>query len=191
MMKGGKQGGFTLIEIVAAAALLGVLLTMLMPSLEGANEKVKNAKLKNDLAAVDQALQLYKLENGTLPEGLTELDGSYLAKGSDFKDALNEDLTYTVESDGLTYTLKGKNAADCGGRLCNRSEYGNSGVQYRQVQRGDQRFYCIGMSHGQSGCCHPAGWRQQLAEILSSAAVKTGSSGTCSRYKTAAASVLI
>lgn len=82
MMKGGKQGGFTLIEIVAAAALLGVLLTMLMPSLEGANEKVKNAKLKNDLAAVDQALQLYKLENGTLPEGLTELDGSYLAKGS-------------------------------------------------------------------------------------------------------------
>ncbi len=111
MIKGGKQGGFTLIEIVAAAALLGVLLTMLMPSLEGANEKVKNAKLKNDLAAVDQALQLYKLENGTLPEGLTELDGSYLAKGSDFKDALNEDLTYTVESDGLTYTLKGKNAA--------------------------------------------------------------------------------
>lgn len=111
MMKGGKQGGFTLIEIVAAAALLGVLLTMLMPSLEGANEKVKNAKLKNDLVAVDQALQLYKLENGTLPEGLTELDGSYLAKGSDFKDALNEDLTYTVESDGLTYTLKGKNAA--------------------------------------------------------------------------------
>lgn len=111
MMKGGKQGGFTLIEIVAAAALLGVLLTMLMPSLEGANEKVKNAKLKNDLAAVDQALQLYKLENGTLPEGLAELDGSYLAKGSDFKDALSEDLTYTVESDGLTYTLKGKNAA--------------------------------------------------------------------------------
>lgn len=111
MHRGGKQGGFTLIEIVAAAALLGVLLTMLMPSLEGANEKVKNAKLKNDLAAVDQALQLYKLENGTLPEGLTELDGSYLAKGSAFKDALNEELTYTVESDGLTYTLKGKNAS--------------------------------------------------------------------------------
>ena len=111
MVKGGRQGGFTLIEIVAAAALLGVLLTMLMPSLEGANEKVKNAKLKNDLAAVDQALQLYKLENGTLPEGLTELDGSYLTKGSEFKDALNEELTYTVESDGLTYTLKGKNAS--------------------------------------------------------------------------------
>lgn len=111
MIRGGRQGGFTLIEIVAAAALLGVLLTMLMPSLEGANEKVKNAKLKNDLAAVDQALQLYKLENGKLPEGLTELDGSYLIKGSDFKDAMNEGLEYTVESNGLTYTLKGKNAS--------------------------------------------------------------------------------
>lgn len=111
MIRGGRQGGFTLIEIVAAAALLGVLLTMLMPSLEGANEKVKNAKLKNDLAAVDQALQLYKLENGKLPEGLAELDGSYLIKGSDFKDAMNEGLEYTVESNGLTYTLKGKNAS--------------------------------------------------------------------------------
>ena len=57
-----KQAGFTLIEVVAVAALLGVLVTMIMPSLDGANTKVKNAKLRNDLAAVDQAIQLYKME---------------------------------------------------------------------------------------------------------------------------------
>lgn len=97
-INGGKQGGFTLIEVVAVAALLGVLITMLMPSLEGANDKVKNAKFKNDLAAVDQAIQLYKLENGKVPVGLEELDGAYLAKGSEFKDALNEEMTYTPEA---------------------------------------------------------------------------------------------
>lgn len=106
-----KQGGFTLIEVVAVAALLGVLITMLMPSLDGANDKVKNAKFKNDLAAVDQAIQLYRLENGKVPTNLEELDGAYLAKGSEFKDALNGELTYTPEADNLAYTLKGKDAS--------------------------------------------------------------------------------
>lgn len=35
------QKGFTLIEVVAAAALIGIMATMLMPSLSGANDKVK------------------------------------------------------------------------------------------------------------------------------------------------------
>lgn len=110
-LKGTKQSGFTLIEVVAVAALMGVLITMLMPSLEGANEKVKNAKLKNDLLAVDQAIMLYKLETGTCPDSLEQLDEKYLTKGSEFKDALNESMTYTVGGDKLTYTLKGKNAS--------------------------------------------------------------------------------
>lgn len=106
-----SQKGFTLIEVVAVAALLGILITMLMPSLESANDKVKNSKLKHDMATIDQAIQLYKMENGTCPDALKDLDGGYIAKGSDFKDALNEELTYTVESGGGTYTLKGKNAS--------------------------------------------------------------------------------
>ena len=46
-------------------------------------------------------------------------------------------LLQICTSDGISGEYE-KNAADRGGRLCNRSEYGNSGVQYRQVQRGNQ-----------------------------------------------------
>lgn len=52
-----KQGGFTLIEVVAAAALIGIMATMLLPSLSGANDRVKNARLQNDLVTIDQAIQ--------------------------------------------------------------------------------------------------------------------------------------
>ena len=62
-----SQRGFTLIEVVAAAALIGILATMLMPSLSGANDRVKNAKLSNDLAAIDQAIQLYRMDTGKVP----------------------------------------------------------------------------------------------------------------------------
>ena len=105
-----KQKGFTLIEVVAAAALIGVLATMLMPSLSGANDRVKNAKLSNDLAAIDQAIQVYRMDNGKLPTSLTVLDSSYLGGNLEFKDALGEALDYSANADG-SYTLKGQNAS--------------------------------------------------------------------------------
>ena len=88
LQKFRSQKGFTLIEVVAAAALIGVLATMLMPSLSGANDRVKNAKLSNDLAAIDQAIQVYRMDNGKLPTSLTALDNSYLGGKLEFKDAV-------------------------------------------------------------------------------------------------------
>ena len=105
-----SQRGFTLIEVVAAAALIGILATMLMPSLSGANDRVKNAKLSNDLAAIDQAIQVYRMDTGKVPSELADLDSSYLGGKLEFKDATGADLTYTAGANGADYSLTGKNA---------------------------------------------------------------------------------
>ena len=105
-----SQRGFTLIEVVAAAALIGILATMLMPSLSGANDRVKNAKLSNDLAAIDQAIQVYRMDTGKVPSELADLDSSYLGGKLEFKDATGSDLTYTADANGADYSLTGKNA---------------------------------------------------------------------------------
>ena len=106
-----SQRGFTLIEVVAAAALIGILATMLMPSLSGANDRVKNAKLSNDLAAIDQAIQVYRMDTGKVPSELADLDSSYLGGKLEFKDAGGDALTYTAEANGADYSLTGKNAS--------------------------------------------------------------------------------
>ena len=106
-----SQRGFTLIEVVAAAALIGILATMLMPSLSGANDRVKNAKLSNDLAAIDQAIQVYRMDTGKVPGKLADLDSSYLGGKLEFKDATGEGLTYTPDVNGADYSLTGKNAS--------------------------------------------------------------------------------
>ena len=106
-----SQGGFTLIEVVAAAALICILATMLMPSLSGANDRVKNAKLSNDLAAIDQAIQVYRMDTGKVPSELADLDSSYLGGKLEFKDATGADLTYTADANGADYSLTGKNAS--------------------------------------------------------------------------------
>ena len=106
-----SQRGFTLIEVVAAAALIGILATMLMPSLSGANDRVKNAKLSNDLAAIDQAIQVYRMDTGKVPGKLADLDSSYLGGKLEFKDATGDGLTYTPDVNGADYSLTGKNAS--------------------------------------------------------------------------------
>ena len=105
-----KQGGFTLIEVVAAIGLFAIMATMLMPSLSGVGIKAKNAKLKNDFAIIDQAMQLYILDNGTYTTDLTKLHGKYISGKPDFEDASGATITVVANDDG-TYSLQGKDAS--------------------------------------------------------------------------------
>ena len=99
------NAGFTLLEVLAVVALLGVLGAMLLPSLDSAA-----GRAKNDLATIDNAILLYKMDNGTCPSALSDLVDEYIAKGKKFEDATGTELVYTPSGDKLTYTLKGKNA---------------------------------------------------------------------------------
>ena len=99
------NAGFSLIEVIAVTIIIGVMATMLMPAIDGAGSK---AKLKNDLATLEQAIATYKLEQGSVPASLDNLVPGYIAKNKGFKDAKNEDFQYSVS--GNNYSLTGSDA---------------------------------------------------------------------------------
>ena len=103
-----RNAGFSLIEVIAVTIIIGVMATMLMPAIDGAGSKARNAKLKNDLSTLDQAIATYKLEQGSVPASLDKLVPDYIAKNKGFKDAKNEDFQYSVS--GSNYTLTGSDA---------------------------------------------------------------------------------
>ena len=103
-----RNAGFSLIEVIAVTIIIGVMATMLMPAIDGAGSKARNAKLKNDLTTIDQAIATYKLEQGSIPASLDNLVPDYIAQNKGFKDAKNEDFQYSVS--GSTYTLSGSDA---------------------------------------------------------------------------------
>lgn len=105
-----KQRGFTLIEVVAAIGLISIMAAMLMPSLSGVGNKAKNAKLKNDFAIIDQAMQLYILDNGSFTTDLTQLHGKYVSGKPEFEDASGDTIIVISNDDG-TYSLQGKDAS--------------------------------------------------------------------------------
>ena len=82
-----KLKAFTLIEILVALTIIGVLLTFVAPYVLNRPDQARELKLKNDFMAISTALNLYKLDNGALPEPAQGLD---ILSGDGSKNTFNQ-----------------------------------------------------------------------------------------------------
>ena len=106
-----NQAGFTLIEIMVVVVILGILAMYIAPKIMGRPEEAKQVKARMDIASLETALKLYKLDTGAYPtteQGLSALvakpetapaprnwrDGGYLEKPRVPKDPWGNDFVY-------------------------------------------------------------------------------------------------
>lgn len=71
-----KQRGFTLLEIMVVIVIIGVLASLVVPNLMGNKEKADKQKAVSDIVALENALDMYKLDNHHYPttnQGLESL----------------------------------------------------------------------------------------------------------------------
>ena len=103
-----KQGGFTLIEVMVVVVILGILAAILVPKVMDRPDQARKIKAKQDIRALEAALNLYKLDNFVYPttdQGLEALlekpsspeppnwkQGGYLDRMP--KDPWNQDYLY-------------------------------------------------------------------------------------------------
>jgi general secretion pathway protein G len=74
-MESGKNGtgrlrdrsGFTLIEIMVVIVILGLLAALVVPKLIGRTEEAKKTQARVQIRNIEQALGLFKLDNGFYP----------------------------------------------------------------------------------------------------------------------------
>jgi general secretion pathway protein G len=62
-----RSSGFTLIEVMVVVVILGILAALIVPKIMSRPEQARIVKVKQDILAVQSALDLYKLDNGTYP----------------------------------------------------------------------------------------------------------------------------
>ncbi|MGD2126882.1 MAG: type II secretion system major pseudopilin GspG [Desulfobacteraceae bacterium] len=106
-----RDHGFTLIEIMIVIVILGILVWQIAPRIMGKPEEARRVKAQMDIATLETALKLYKLDNGRYPsteQGLQSLvepptvgvlarkwrEGGYLEKGKVPKDPWGTDYIY-------------------------------------------------------------------------------------------------
>lgn len=66
-MKLSRQAGFTLIEIMVVVVILAVLATLVAPKIMSRPGEARLVKAKQDILALESALNLYKLDNFVYP----------------------------------------------------------------------------------------------------------------------------
>ncbi len=77
-MKKGFSGdrGFTLIEVMVVVVILSILAAFIVPRIMDRPDQARRVRAKNDIRAIESALQLYRLDNGFYPsaeQGLAAL----------------------------------------------------------------------------------------------------------------------
>ena len=114
-----SERGFTLIEILVVVMILGLLISLAAPRIMGRTDEARIVKAKADMKAVEEALNLYRLDSGLYPstdQGLSALvekpttgdpprnwrDDGYLERVP----VDPWDREYLYASDGSRYTLQ-------------------------------------------------------------------------------------
>ena len=109
--KKNRQAGFTLIELMVVIVILGVLAGLIIPRIMGRPDEARQTKARIQMEALESALKLYKLDNGSYPtteQGLNALveaptvgnipknwrQGGYLEKSKVPKDPWGNDFVY-------------------------------------------------------------------------------------------------
>jgi len=127
-IKNGNRG-FTLIELMVVVVILGILALYIGPKIMGEPEKAKRVKVKMDIASLETALKMYKLDNGVYPsteQGLQALveapesgvipkkwrKGGYIEKNKVPKDPWGNEFVYISpgvngDFDIISYGLDG------------------------------------------------------------------------------------
>ncbi|WP_423159154.1 type II secretion system major pseudopilin GspG [Stenotrophomonas geniculata] len=62
-----RQKGFSLIEIMVVVVIIGILAALIVPRLMDRPDQARVVAARQDIAALMQALKLFKLDNGRYP----------------------------------------------------------------------------------------------------------------------------
>ena len=82
-MKRYKNQGFTLIEVMVVVVILRILASIIVPRIISRPDEAKVVKARQDILAIESALELYKLDNGLYPS--TDQGLEALVTEPDFK----------------------------------------------------------------------------------------------------------
>ena len=78
-----KERGFTLVEMMVVIVIIGLLATIVIINVMPATDRAANARVRADLATIEQAVEMYRLDNLRYPttqEGLNSLVPRYIRR---------------------------------------------------------------------------------------------------------------
>jgi len=79
----GHRFGFTLVELLVVITIIGILMSIIVPAVNGARESGRRSACSNNLHQIGTALQAYHEAEGNFPPGGIELRIGYFSQEDD------------------------------------------------------------------------------------------------------------
>jgi prepilin-type N-terminal cleavage/methylation domain-containing protein len=109
--------GFTLVELLVVISIIGLLAALTLGGVKAVQDKAAKARAQGEIAAIEVALERYKIDNGDYPDGdqLTPTadlypanyaDNNYKAAGKDLFLAITGRSKYGDPSSGTTQYIE-------------------------------------------------------------------------------------
>jgi len=168
--------GFTLVELLVVISIIGALAGIMVPTIKGAMEAGKKAKVKGELTAIVAAVKAYKQEYGQWPVAKSKMDSV-----ADEYNSWYGPPTQEQESKDLMKILSGDMTVQKEGQTMNPK-----GVRFLEGAQTDGTFqdpwgkqYCVKMDTNESGGVEYYGTSGTQENIrVSVIAVSLGKNGT-------------
>ncbi len=110
-MKHNKQA-FTLIELLVVVLIVGILAAVAVPQYERAVAKSRLSEARTTLDALEKAIEVYQLGNGSYPDSWAALDLSFVDKEGNM---VGVGSTEYLETQHFTYMLNSRDWPTCNG----------------------------------------------------------------------------
>lgn len=152
------RAGFTLLEVMVVIVILGVLASLVVPNLLGNKEKADRQKAISDIVALENALDMYRLDNGRYPtteQGLEALiqqpanmadsrnyrTGGYIKRLPRIRGAMIISISARVKKDCLMFIPWGRMVRKTGKALAQISVTGICRSFSKQCLNADSHFW--------------------------------------------------
>ncbi|MBC7325514.1 MAG: prepilin-type N-terminal cleavage/methylation domain-containing protein [Moorella sp. (in: Bacteria)] len=105
----GNNKGFTLLELLAVIALIGILAGLVVPRVASSQSDAKSKTVEANVQMLQAAVERYHFDNGSYPSGsdeewIDELHPDYISADPDkIKDSGN----YSLSADGVVSGTRG------------------------------------------------------------------------------------
>ena len=98
-MRHVRQDGFTLVEVMIALSISGILLTLATPSFQESIRKARETVLKQNLFTIREVLDQYRADRGKYPAKLDDLTSAGYLKRMPTDPFTRSDTTWQAKED--------------------------------------------------------------------------------------------
>jgi prepilin-type N-terminal cleavage/methylation domain-containing protein len=104
--KRDSQSGFTLVELMVAVVIIGILVAIAVPVYSTVTTTVEQKACLANMKAIEAAIETYRVKHGKVPENLSDLwgDSEKILKEEPICPSGDKSYEYTPGTDG-NYTL--------------------------------------------------------------------------------------